>query len=73
VFFVDVLYVANGYIVSVCSKCFIRFRRMMQLFHLSVAKVDVDVGVEKTQALSGRAAARAVTREGWLLWFPGVT
>jgi hypothetical protein len=34
----------NSYVVSICSKCFICFRCMLQLFHLSVAKVDLGVG-----------------------------
>jgi hypothetical protein len=37
-------------------------RRMLQLFHLGVAKVDLDVGVEDAQALGGHAAARAMWR-----------
>ena len=28
---------------SVCPKCFICFRRMLQVLHLDVAKVDLDV------------------------------
>jgi hypothetical protein len=48
VFYLDVVYVANDFVASVCSECFICFRRMLQLVHLSVAKVDLDVGVEKT-------------------------
>jgi hypothetical protein len=31
------------YVSSVCSKCFICFRCMLQVFHLEVAKVDLDV------------------------------
>jgi hypothetical protein len=31
------------YVLSVCSKRFICFRRMLQLFHLDVAKLDWDV------------------------------
>jgi hypothetical protein len=31
------------YVLSVGSKCFICFRRMLQVFHLDVAKVDLDV------------------------------
>jgi hypothetical protein len=33
--YLDVVYVAN-----VCSDCFICFKRMLQFFYLSVAKVD---------------------------------
>jgi hypothetical protein len=40
-------YAVNGYVAIVCSKCFIYFRCMLQLFHLSVAKVYLNVGVEK--------------------------
>jgi hypothetical protein len=39
----DVAYVVNGYVASLCSKYFICFRRMLQLFHLSVAKAIVGV------------------------------
>jgi hypothetical protein len=31
------------YVSSVYSKCFICFRYMLQVFHLNVAKVDLDV------------------------------
>jgi hypothetical protein len=31
------------YITNVCSKCFINFRRTLQVFYLDVAKVDLDV------------------------------
>ena len=31
------------YVLSVCSKCFIYFRRMLQVFYLEVAKLDRDV------------------------------
>jgi hypothetical protein len=40
VFYLDVAYVANVFVAFVCPKCFICFRRMLQFFHLSVAKVD---------------------------------
>jgi len=30
------------YVSSVCSDCFICFRHMLQVFHLDVAKVDLD-------------------------------
>jgi hypothetical protein len=33
----------NSYVTSVCSKCFICFRHMLQVCHLGVAKVDLDV------------------------------
>jgi hypothetical protein len=31
------------YVLSVCFKCFIRSRRMLQVLYLDVAKVDQDV------------------------------
>jgi hypothetical protein len=31
------------YVSSICFKCFSRFRRMLQVFHLDVAKVDLDI------------------------------
>jgi hypothetical protein len=34
---------AIPYVLSVCSKCFICIRRMLQVFYLYVAKVDLDV------------------------------
>jgi hypothetical protein len=33
----------NYHVASVYSKCFICFNRMLQLIHLSVAKVDLNV------------------------------
>jgi hypothetical protein len=39
----DVAHVAMVFFSSVCHKCFICFRRMLQVFHLNVAKVDLDV------------------------------
>ena len=49
----------NGYVANVCSKCFICFRRMLHLFNLSVAKVDLDVGLlsEEDRASVGAMAA----------------
>ena len=38
----DVAHVAMVF-SSVCPKCFIYFRRMLQVFQLDVAKVDFDV------------------------------
>jgi hypothetical protein len=35
----------NDYVANVYFKCFICFGRMLQLFYLSVAKVDLDVGL----------------------------
>jgi hypothetical protein len=35
----------NDYFANVCFKYFICSRRMLQLFHLSVAKVDLDLGL----------------------------
>jgi hypothetical protein len=37
----------NSYVASVYSECFICFSCMLQLFHLSVAKVDLNVCVEE--------------------------
>jgi hypothetical protein len=37
---------------------------MLQWFHLGVAKVDLDVGVEEAKTLNGHAVARAIW---WLL------
>ena len=53
----------NDYIASVCSKCLIYFSRMLQLFHLSVAKVDLNVGLfsEEERASAGAMAAVAVS------------
>jgi hypothetical protein len=31
------------YVASVCSTCFICFRHILQVFHLNVAKADLDV------------------------------
>jgi hypothetical protein len=33
------------YVSSVCSKYFVRSRRMLQMFYLDVAKVDVHVAI----------------------------
>jgi hypothetical protein len=57
VFYLDVAYVAN-----VCSKCFIRSRCMLQLFHLSVAKVDLNVGLLSEEE---GASAGAMTASMW--------
>ena len=45
----------NDYVASVCYKCFIYFNRMLQLFHVSVAKVDLNVGLfsEEERASAG--------------------
>ena len=43
---------------SVCSKCFIYFNRTLQLFYLSVAKLDLDVGLFSEEE---RASVGAVT------------
>ena len=53
----------NDYVVSVCSKCFICFSRMLQLFHLSVAKVDLNAWLfsEEERASAGAMAASAVS------------
>ena len=47
VFYLNVAYVANSYVASVCSECFIYLAVCCNLFHLSVAKVDLDVCVEE--------------------------
>jgi hypothetical protein len=47
----------NDYVVSVCFKCLIYFNRMLQLFHLSVAKLDLNVGLFSEE---DRASARAM-------------
>jgi hypothetical protein len=41
----SVLYELLHFAANVRSKCFICFRHMLQLFHLSVAKVDLVVGL----------------------------
>jgi hypothetical protein len=53
----------NGYVVNICSKCFICFRRMLQLFYLSVAKVDMDIGLlnEEEKASAGAIAGSMCT------------
>jgi hypothetical protein len=45
----------DGYVANVCSKCFICFRCMLQLFYLSIAKVDLDVELlsEEERASTG--------------------
>jgi hypothetical protein len=35
----------DGYVANICSKYLICFKHMLQLFHLSIAKVDLDVGL----------------------------
>ena len=53
----------NDYVVSVCSKCFICFSRMLQLFHLSVAKVDLNVELfsKEERASAGAMVTSAVS------------
>ena len=53
----------NDYVTTVCSKCFICFSRMLRLFHLSVAKVDLNVGLfsEEERASAGAMVASAVS------------
>jgi hypothetical protein len=48
----------NGYVTNVYFKYFICSRRMLQLFHLSVAKVDLGLGLlsEKERASMGAMA-----------------
>jgi hypothetical protein len=53
----------NGYVTNICSKCFICFRHMLQLFHLSVTKVDMDVGLLSKEE-SSSAGAMAVSMWG---------
>jgi hypothetical protein len=51
----------NDYVASVCSKCFIYFSRMLQLFHLNVAKVDLNMGLfSEEERTSVKAMAAAV-------------
>ena len=49
----------NDYVANVCFKSFICFRRILQLFHLSVVKADLDVGLlsEEERACVGAMAA----------------
>ena len=49
----------NGYVVIVYSKCFICFECMFQLFHVSVVKLDLDVGLlsEEERPNAGAMAA----------------
>ena len=44
-FYLDVAYVCYGsiHMFQACFKCFKCFRLMLQVFHLNVAKVDLDV------------------------------
>jgi hypothetical protein len=53
----------NDYVASVCFKCFICFYHMLELFHLSVAKLDLNVGLfsEKERASAGAMVASAVS------------
>jgi hypothetical protein len=41
--------VLHMYVASVCSKCFICFSRVLQLFHLCFAKIDPDVAIHILQ------------------------
>jgi hypothetical protein len=53
----------NGYVASICSKCFICFSHMLQLFHLSDAKVDLNVGLfnEEERACAGAMVTLAIS------------
>jgi hypothetical protein len=53
----------NDYVASVCSKYFIGFSCMLQLFHLSVAKVDINVVLfsEKERASAGAMVVSTVS------------
>jgi hypothetical protein len=53
----------NEYVATVCSKYFICFSCMLQLFHLSVAKVELNVGLfsEVERASAGAMTASAVS------------
>jgi hypothetical protein len=55
----QVFYSGFAYVAIVCSKCFTCFIRMLQLFHLSVAKVDLNVELlsEEEKASAGAMAA----------------
>jgi hypothetical protein len=50
----------NVYVASACSKCFVCFRHVL-LFYLSVAKVDLSIGLsnEEERASAGAMAASA--------------
>jgi hypothetical protein len=56
--FIWMLHSCNGYVVNICSKCFICFRHVAMV-SLSVAKVDQDVGLlsEEERASAGAMAA----------------
>jgi hypothetical protein len=56
----------NDYVASVYSKCFICFSHMLQLFHLSVATVDLNVGLfskEETSSVGATAASTVSWRQ----------
>ena len=55
----------KDYVASVCSKCFIYFNRMLQLFHLSVAKVDLNTWLFSYEE---RASARAMAASAISWW-----
>jgi hypothetical protein len=50
----------NDYVASVCSKYLICLCRMLQLFHLSVAKVDLNVELFNEQERTSVAAMVAL-------------
>jgi hypothetical protein len=53
----------NDYVASICSKYFICFSCILQLFYLSVVKVDLNVGLfsEEERASAGAMAALGVS------------
>jgi hypothetical protein len=55
----------NDYVVSVCSKCFIYFSRTLQLFHLTIVKVDLNIGLFSEE---DRARKTELEREPWRRW-----
>jgi hypothetical protein len=58
--YLDVAYVANDYAASVCFECLVCLRCILQLYHLSVIKVDLDIGVVEVKP--------SVVQLLWLPW-----
>ena len=52
----------NDYVTNACSKYFICFERMFQLFYVIVVKLDLDVGLLSEEE---RASAGAMTTSMW--------
>jgi hypothetical protein len=53
---------SNNYVANVCSKYLICFKHMLQLFYLSISKVDLDVGLLSEKE---RASLGAMTVSMW--------